>query len=131
MRLLGELGFEVTAGVLHASDTDEEVAAGRNLLRVSVPPFSDIDERSAEECLALMRAAEVVVVADAPFGRGNVANLRLALEAARSGVRVVLVEGIPMAERDFTGGEASRLWSELGRSGEVVGSPEELAPLVR
>jgi iron complex transport system ATP-binding protein len=131
MRLLADLGFEVTAGVLHASDTDEEVAGGRNLLRVSVPPFSDIDERSAEECLALMRAAEVVVVADAPFGPGNVANLRLAVEAARSGVRVVLVEGIPMAERDFTGGEASRLWSELRRSGEVVGSAEELSALVR
>jgi iron complex transport system ATP-binding protein len=130
MRLLADLGFEVTAGVLHATDTDEEVAAGRNLLRVSVPPFSDIDERSAEECRALMRSAEVVVVADAPFGPGNVANLRLAVQAAREGIRVVLVEGIPMAERDFTGGEASRLWFELRRTAEVVGSPDELATLV-
>ncbi|HEY7280867.1 MAG TPA: ABC transporter ATP-binding protein [Actinomycetota bacterium] len=130
MRFLADMGFEVTAGVLHASDTDEEVASRRNLLRVSVPPFSDIDDRSAEECLALMRSADVVVVADAPFGPGNVANLRLAVEAARSGVRVVLVEGIPMAERDFTGGEASRLWSELRSSGEIVGSPDELVSLV-
>jgi iron complex transport system ATP-binding protein len=131
MRRLAELGYEVTTGVLHATDTDEEVAARLNLLRVSVPPFSEIDERSAEECLALMRAAEVVVVADTPFGPGNVANLRLASRAAREGVRVVLVEGIPMAERDFTGGDATGLWDELRRTGEVVGTPEDLAQRVR
>jgi len=131
IRLLAEMGFDVTAGVLHATDTDEEVAGRLNLLRVSVPPFSEIDARSADECLALMRGAAVVVVADAPFGPGNVANLRLAAEAARAGVRVVLVEQIPMAERDFTGGEAAALWADLRRVGEVVGSPEELASRVR
>jgi iron complex transport system ATP-binding protein len=131
MRLLAELGFEVTAGVLHGTDTDDDVAARLNLLRVSVPPFSDIDEGSAEECRALMSAASLVVVADAPFGPGNVANLRLALDAARSETRVVIVEQIPMAERDFTGGEAARLWGELRERCEVVGAPEELAALIR
>jgi len=131
VRLLAEMGFEVTTGVLHASDTDDDVAGRLNLLRVSVPPFSEIDEAAAEECRALMLASAVVVVADAPFGPGNVANLRIALESARAGVKVVLVEQIPMAERDFTGGEASALWAELRSMGEVVGSSEELASKVR
>jgi iron complex transport system ATP-binding protein len=131
MRLLTELGFEVTAGVLHATDTDDDVAARLNLLRVSVPPFSEIDERAAEECRSLIRRASVVVVADAPFGPGNVANLRLALEAARSGAKIVLIEQIPIAERDFTGGEATRLWAELRSVGEAAGSAEDLAARVR
>ncbi|MFL5800130.1 MAG: ABC transporter ATP-binding protein [Actinomycetota bacterium] len=131
MRLLAELGFEVTAGVLHGTDTDEEVAERLNLLRVSVPPFSEIDEPAAEECRALLRSASVVVVADAPYGPGNVANLRLALHAAREGTRVVLVEGIPIAERDFTGGEAAALWRELRALGETVASADALAAAIR
>jgi len=132
MHLLAELGFEVTAGVLHGTDTDDEVAERLNLLRVSVPPFSEIDEAAAEECRALLRSASIVVVADAPFGPGNVANLRLAVDAARDGARVVLVGQIPIAERDFTGGEATTLWRELETMGEtVVASAEALAAAVR
>jgi cobalamin transport system ATP-binding protein len=131
MRLLAELGFEVSAGVLHGTDTDDEVAERLNLLRVSVPPFSEIDEAAAAECRALMAAASMVVVADAPFGPGNVANLRLALQAAREGVRVVLVEGIPIAERDFTRGAATELWGELRAIGEVVASAEDLVSVVQ
>jgi iron complex transport system ATP-binding protein len=131
MRLLAELGFEVTAGVLHGTDTDEEVAERLNLLRVSVPPFSEIDEPAAEECRALLRSASVVVVADAPYGPGNVANLRLALHAAREGTRVVLVEGIPIAERDFTGGDATALWRDLRALGETVASADALVAAIR
>ena len=54
--------------------------------------------------------ADLLVVCDAPFGSGNVENLRLALEAARAGIRIVLLEQIPMSERDFTGGVAGELW---------------------
>jgi iron complex transport system ATP-binding protein len=131
MRRLAELGYEVSAGVLHGSDTDEAVAARLNLLRVSVPAFSDIDAEAQEECRALMRAAELLIVCDAPFGPGNVANLRLALEAARAGVETVVIERSPIEERDFTGGEASDLWRALGRISRVLSDYEELALDVR
>jgi iron complex transport system ATP-binding protein len=127
MRRLAELGFEVSAGVLHASDTDEDVAARLNLARVSVPAFSHIDPQSEQACRELMESAQLVVVCDAPFGPGNVANLRLALEAARSGVVTYLVEQAPIEERDFTGGEATDLWFALCRVSRVLGSYEELA----
>src|SRR5207244_4045298 len=50
IRVLAELGFDVSVGVLHAGDTDTDVAERLNLLRVTVPPFSHIDERSARDC---------------------------------------------------------------------------------
>jgi iron complex transport system ATP-binding protein len=74
-----------------------------------------------------MLAADLLVVCDAPFGRGNIANLHLALDAARAGVRTVLLEEIPIAERDFTGGEATELWEALRQVAEVVGSYDEVA----
>jgi iron complex transport system ATP-binding protein len=131
MRRLAELGYEVSAGVLHASDTDATVAERLNLARVSVPPFSSVDGQAEEDCRGLMRAADLLVVCDAPYGPGNVANLRLALEVAMSGVPTCLVEQVPIEERDFTGGEATVLWSELRAVATVVGSYEELALDVR
>ena len=127
LRRLAEAGFDVSVGVLHGSDTDAGVAERLNLVRVSVPPFSTIDEESAEGCRSLMLAADLLVVCDAPFGRGNIANLHLALDAARAGVRTVLLEEIPIAERDFTGGEATELWEALRQVAEVVGSYDEVA----
>jgi iron complex transport system ATP-binding protein len=131
MRLLAERGFEVTVGVLHAGDTDEAVAERLNLQRVTVPPFSDIDDRSAADCRTLMREASVVVVCDPPVGPGNLANLRLALEAARAGTPTVLLDQIPMKERDFTSGEASGLWRALREVAGVAATVEEVDQLVR
>ena len=127
MRRLAEAGFEVSVGVLHGSDTDADVAERLNLIRVSVPPFSGIDAEAERVCRGLMREADLLVVCDAPFGPGNVANLRLALEAARAGVETILLEQIPVEERDFTGGEAEETWNELRSFATVVRSYEELA----
>ncbi len=126
MRLLAERGFEVSAGVLHATDTDAVVAERLNLLRVSVPPFSGIDEASAEECRRMMAEVDLLVVCDAPYGPGNLANLRLALDAARAGTRTVLLEQVPIVERDFTGGAATDLWTELRDVAEVARSYDEV-----
>ncbi len=120
LRRLVEAGFDVSAGVLHASDTDAVVAERLNLQRVLVPPFSSIDPGSAQECALLMARADLLVVCDAPYGPGNLENLVLALEAARAGVRTVVVEEVPIVERDFTEGRATELWLALRGSAEVV-----------
>lgn len=122
LRGLAEVGYEVSAGVLHASDTDAAAAERLNLVRVSVPPFSTIDPEAEAACRRLMLEADLLVVCDAPFGPGNVANLRLALEAARSGVETVLLEQIPIEERDFTDGVATALWRQLRQVARVAPS---------
>jgi iron complex transport system ATP-binding protein len=126
MRGLAARGYEVTAGVLHAQDTDAVVAERLNLERVVVPPFSEVDEEARREVLALMLRAAVVVVCDAPYGPGNVGNLRAAAESAGHGVRMCLLEQVPVEERDFTGGEATRLWHAVRRRAMVARSYEEL-----
>jgi len=131
MRALAEGGFEVTAGVVHDGDTDAMLAERLNLLRVTVPPFSIIDRRSAEDCADLMASAALIVVCDAPFGPGNVENLRLAVTSAERGVRTVLLEQVPMAERDFTvGDEATRLWNRLRERAVTFANVETLVEAV-
>jgi cobalamin transport system ATP-binding protein len=126
IRGLAELGFDVSVGVVHSTDTDEVVAERLNLVRVTVPPFSHIGDEAAMEALGLMRSADVTVVADAPYGPGNMANLTVVLAAVRDGHRVVLMDQVPMRDRDFTGGAASRLWGEISRNAEIAGSYEEV-----
>jgi iron complex transport system ATP-binding protein len=131
MRKLAEAGFDVSVGVLHASDTDAAVAERLNLIRVSVPPFSHIDAEAGEAVRALMQEADLLVVCDAPFGPGNVENLRLALESARAATPIYLIEQVPIEERDFTDGTATELWHALRRVATVVSSYDELVVPVR
>jgi iron complex transport system ATP-binding protein len=112
-RMLAERGVQVSAGVLHGTDTDDDLAARMDLARVSVPPFSVIDDAAASTWRELAAAADVIIVCDAPVGPGNLRNLELALEAARAGRAIVLIEQVPIAERDFTRGRAAELWAEL------------------
>ena len=125
-RELVERGFEVTIGVLHATDTDEVVAERLNLLRVTVPVFVPIDPASAAECRAMAVGAAAVLVCDPPFGPGNVENLSIALAAADAGVPMYVVEASPIEDRDFTGGLAARLWRQLTSRGRVGRSAEEV-----
>jgi iron complex transport system ATP-binding protein len=131
MRALAELGYEVSAGVLNEGDTDAAVAERLGMLRITVPPFSAIDERSVADCTEVIRSASLLVVADAPFGPANVRNLRMALEAARAGLDIIVIEQMPIEERDFTGGQATALWRELRRRARAAGSADELVTLVR
>jgi len=101
-----------------------------NLLRVTVPPFSGIDPRSATDCRDLIAASSLLVVCDAPFGPGNVENLRLALEGTKRGVRTVMLEQIPIEERDFTEGLATQLWHALREGATVVRSAEQVREVV-
>ena len=120
-RMLAERGVEVCAGVLHATDTDDDVATRMDLMRVSVPPFSEIDDAAATTWRELAASADVVIVCDAPVGPGNVRNLELALEAARTGRAIVLLDQVPVAERDFTHGRATALWNELATLARTAG----------
>jgi iron complex transport system ATP-binding protein len=130
VRSLTELGFEVSIGVLHSGDSDEAVAERLNLPRVVVPPFSGIDDRSASDCWEMIQAASLLVVCDAPFGAGNIENLRLAARALDQGVRTILLERMPIEERDFTGGEGTELWNRLRARATMAGSDEQLRGLV-
>jgi hypothetical protein len=108
MRVLAKAGHAPFAGALNRGDVDHAVAEALGAGRVDLPPFGDVDdiaERTVREAYA---AAACIIVCETPFGRPNVPNLRAALDSGRP---LVLV-GEMGEERDFTGGEARRLWGD-------------------
>ena len=115
MRRLVLAGWRVCAGALNAGDADQLVAAALHVEHVELPPFAPMDAAAEARVRDLASGADAIVVAEVPFGHGNVGNLRASLGSAQ---RLVLVGDI--AGRDFTGGEAAALWADAVGSGATV-----------
>ena len=114
-------GYEVTAAALNAGDTDHEVAVALGLRFVPLPPFAPVDIHGEAEAAALAAVADVVVVAGTPFGAANLGYLR---SAVGSGAPVVLTGSVG-PERDFTGGDAARIWDAAVEAGARTAETED------
>jgi iron complex transport system ATP-binding protein len=129
LEYLVEAGCEVSVGVLNVADSDQQVAERLNLPRAEEAPFSDISPEVHKQNYDLAAAADVVVVCAIPFGHGNLANLEVAKAALLAGRKVLLTANPPIETRDFTDGQATRLYGELvtlgARTAEING-PELL-----
>ncbi|MBS3947206.1 MAG: ABC transporter ATP-binding protein [Dethiobacter sp.] len=120
LRDLTEAGFAVTTGVLNIGDSDWEAAKSLAVPAVTEAPFSPISQERHYENLDLISRAAVVVLAEIPVGYGNVLNLRAAVAALAAGKKVYLLEERPKLPRDFTGGEALEILTEIKGSDQAV-----------
>ena len=131
MRRLTLAGYEVIAAALNVGDVDEGVAAALGLERVTLPPYGAIDDDARSAVARLAAHADAVVVCEVPFGSANLDNLRI---AADSGKPLVLVGGIE--GRDYTGGDAARVWEAAAsatgtlRVSDDLGAEEALRHLL-
>ena len=101
MRELADAGYEVTAGVLNALDTDEETGRELGLQMAVEAPFSTVGEEAHAENLELLRAADLVVLSAVPISHGNARNVEAAREALAAGIPVWADEGV--RANDFVG----------------------------
>jgi iron complex transport system ATP-binding protein len=132
MRELVDAGYEVTAGVVNALDSDEVTGRELGLQMAIEAPFSPIGDVAHEENLALLRAADVVLVAAVPFGHGNARNVEALREALAAGTPVWAAAGV--LENDFAGatGELRAAGVEFfAGDAELLAALAERAPLPR
>ena len=118
----------MTAGVINIGDTDQEAAESLGIEYVEDAPFSPISDAAERANMEFVSSAGAVMVADVPFGAGNVANLRCADQALKMGKPVGIL-GSPdgYAARDFAGGEvAGMLRSLVERGASALESIEGL-----
>lgn len=118
MMELVDRGFEVSVGVVNLIDDDHAAAEKLGLAAAVEAPFSPIGEDAYRHALELALKADAVVIADVPFGYGNLKNLELALEALKHGKAIILMGG-GIDARDYTGGEAKQLYLKLLELGAV------------
>ena len=110
--------FSLSVGVVSPLDSDFQIAQHLGAKLVMETPFAPISTRAYEENLAAMRSSDGVVICETPFGPGNLLNLRAALELeSKTSIYVLNPEGIE--ERDYTGGQATKLIRRIVGSGAV------------
>jgi iron complex transport system ATP-binding protein len=131
MKILLDEGYCVTAGVLNVLDTDFETAQFLKIPVATEAPFSSITEKTHKANLEMINKASIVILTSVPFGYANLQNLEAALDALERDIPLIVIEEVPVEKRDFTGGKAKVLLTELKSKGAMfVKSQNELLSLL-
>jgi iron complex transport system ATP-binding protein len=110
-------GYRVSLGVLNIGDTDQKIGKTLGLAMALEEPFSPISERAYRENQTLIAKADLIVVERFLVGKGNLPNLRAAMDALAKGKKVIALEN--NLEYDFTDGEAKACYEGLKEGGAV------------
>jgi len=113
MRQLVLAGYDVVAAPLNQGDFDHAVADALGIEHVLLEPFGDITSDVEAKAREMAARSDVVLIAEVPFGEGNLGNLRAAIEAKAP---IVFVNGFD-SSRDYCAGAAIALASAAMRSG--------------
>lgn len=111
---LEDMGHQVSAGVLNRGSDDDEICRWLNLPCVEIPAFEPVSAADQKRNLALMAEADVIIVANIPFGEANIRNLD-GLEQ----IKGELYFPKDLQERDFTGGQLKTRILEIREKKEV------------
>lgn len=117
VRLLEQLvnmGHHVSAGVLNKESDDDEICEYLDIPRVEIPAFQPVRPEDQEKNLQMMKDADVVIVANIPFGEANLRNLD-GLEHVKG--QLYIHENIK--QQDFTGGKLQMRLSQIQEKKEV------------
>ncbi|MBU2702757.1 iron complex transport system ATP-binding protein [Sporomusaceae bacterium BoRhaA] len=109
VRLLHEKSYSLSGGVFQYGDTDAHVAQAFGVDCVLGQPFCVNDEAFGRQNREKIAQADWVVLSNLYYGAQNLDNLK----AAFSAKKLIVIEESPLEQRDFTGGEATRLYGEL------------------
>ncbi len=118
IRQLFEYGYSLSAGVFAHGDSDLQCAEVFNIRHIVGEPFSDISDKLFEENIRLTKAADVTILCNMLFGRQNIRNL----EAASYAGKLIIIEDDKPEARDFTGGQALKLYNELKKKAVITTS---------
>jgi len=125
MRLLAIEGYRVSAGVLNMGDTDHQLAKSLGMEVIEESPFSHISDAAHRQNIERIRESDVVILSRVPIGVGNLKNMEAARVALDAGAKVILVGDFD--GMDYTGGEATAVFSELMSNGAVAAKNESEA----
>ncbi len=92
LRALADASIRCSVGPLNAGDSDLTLARQLGAATHEEPPFAPVSPEGLRWAGQRISTARAVIVAPVPLGPGNVALLDLALDAARDGRQVLLLE---------------------------------------
>ncbi|MEG3072043.1 MAG: hypothetical protein RQM92_15400 [Candidatus Syntrophopropionicum ammoniitolerans] len=127
MGLLTGEGYEISTGVLNAGDIDWETAKVLNIVVIDETPFLPVSEQKHMDNIKLLADIDVCILANIPFGWGNLKNLEAVSFAQSLSKPIMIIEEQDIGERDFTDGKARLLYNNLKAKGAFVVHDEAAA----
>jgi iron complex transport system ATP-binding protein len=143
LRALADAGIPFSAGPLNIGDSDYALAERLAVACIVEPPYAPVSDAGLAAAGEAMRAAGAVLLCPIPLGAGNVALLDMALSAAQSGARVILLEpeagSMPdreallarVATRDYSGRGAELYRALLEAGAEIAATPTQALDLLK
>lgn len=126
---LGRRGYKVSTGVLNKGDTDWKIAKLLGFTIIEEIPFSPISEEKMNENISNIRKSDAIILANIPFGFGNLRNLACLKELVSEKI-IYILEEQSIEQRDYTNGDASKLYTEIKKGATVLSSMEELKKII-
>jgi iron complex transport system ATP-binding protein len=109
---LWQLGHTLSLGITQPGDSDCEAAHRLGIPTAAAPPFTDFSDADVASAKQLAADATIVVLCSAPYGHGNVQNLKLATDLLELGKRLLVMRR--SGERwDYTDGTAEAMVKAL------------------
>ena len=118
IRQLFEYGYEVSTGVLFPGDSDLQCADVFGIKSIVSEPFNEISEQYFNKNIEYVKNADLTILCNMPFGMQNIRNL----EAASYARNLVIVEDDPPIGRDYTHGQALRIYEKLAQKAVITTS---------
>ena len=122
---LSQRGYKVTTGVLNKGDTDWKIARLLGFTIVEEAPFSPISEEKITENIHQINQSDAVILANIPFGSGNLVNLSC-IKQVLAQKKIFILEERDIEERDYTNGKAAQIYNEIKKRATVLASLEDL-----
>jgi len=116
LRHLYEKGYNLSIGVLQQGDTDADVAAAFGVESVICSAFTAFSPEVIRSNTEKITQAEMVILTNLCFGQQNMDNLRAAFYAKK----LMIIEDLPIEQRDFTQGAATELYIKLVKQPNVT-----------
>lgn len=126
---LSQRGYKVSTGVLNKGDTDWKVARLLGFTIVEEIPFSPITDEKVSENISHINESDAVILANIPFGYGNLKNLAC-LRQLVAHKRTFIIEENSIVHRDYTDGKATKIYNEIKGRATVLRSMEELRKII-
>jgi len=126
---LSQRGYKVSTGVLNKGDTDWKVARLLGFTIVEEVPFSPITEEKITENISCINQSDAVILANIPFGFGNLKNLTCISQLVAQ-KKTFILEEKDIEKRDYTNGKAAQIYNQIKKRATVLTSMEELKKII-
>ena len=116
IRHLHERGYNLSIGVLQQGDTDADVATAFGVESIVSGAFTEFSLEAISSNKEKITQADMVILTNLCFGPQNMTNLLAAFHAEK----LIIIEDLPIQQRDFTQGNATELYKKLVKQSNVT-----------